>query len=153
MGLCRGGFSYEPIADNASEALPLQQRAWARRRALRKNIGTVIMCGASLGALAAFWGSTRTSLGTNKPPSSPSPTPPASAAADASFVVLPTVSDAAALSTSSARLMKQVRVFTESYRGSTNTTRYGALIAEPHRENTLEVDVGSSNLDDDVELR
>ena len=151
MGLARNGFSYEPIGDN-TQPLPLHQRAWTRR-ASRKNIGTLIMWGASLGALAAFWGSTRTSFGTKKPPSSPAPA--TSAAADASFVVLPIVSDggdAAVSASSEARLMRQVRVFTESYRGTTNTTRYGALVAEPHRENTLEVDVTSNNLDD-VELR
>ena len=144
------GFSYEPIGENA-EALPLQHQQWSPKASVRKNIGTLLM---SFGVVTALWGSARTSFGTSTPSSSP--TLAASAAANASFAALQGVDDgvdAAAASTSAAgRMLKQVRVFTEPYRSATNTTRYAPLVAEPHRENTLEVDVSSDNLGN-LELR
>lgn len=147
MGLGNGGFSYEPIGQSSQ---PLQQRCtpWIARR----NIGTVLII-ACFGTLA-IWGSMiRISCHTTNKLSSATLASPA-AGGTTLTAVLPNVGG----SSSGVRLMRQVRVFTDSYRGTTNTTRYRRLIAEPHRENTLQADVNwpatanSSNVDE-VEFR
>lgn len=140
MDLGRSGFVYEPIGQNTRTPA-----------AVRKNIGTLIVWGLVLLCALAVWGSSRTSF---QPSANPAST---------ATLVRPVGGGEVERTV---RLMGQVRVFVESYRGTTNTTYYGGLkashstflgasllVGEPYRENVLEADVTQGKNIDDIEFR
>lgn len=142
-----GRFVYEPIGQDPQ---PLQGRTPGT---IRNNVGK-LMLGVSLCALALFSAPARFQISpsTTVQLASPSAAESASPSAATSLGALPETDGGEVVSTSSLKLMTKVRVFTEMYQGATNTTHYAALVAEPHRESTLEVDVMWPAADTDTNI-